>query len=514
MADVLRIAPHETDLRAAGRLAIHCITHQFDRDLDDEPYFFARRRADGTAFLGHAIKELGVCHLAGRGLLALRMAELHLGVDAPDEAFAIFSRYCRQTFDNEFGLNAWDRQPDGSIGFELHNIREGLYGLWAVVSRGGHEWAVAALDRALDRLVAITGADGVWDEAAMTAAGMHVSGAIVDNQARTIDPLLEIADLTGDPRALDLAERTARVAADRLFTPDGRFAPMPQTGGHLHSLTSSLSGIARWAVRVGDSDLIAHCRQVLVAGVPEYFSSWGWGDEVMAAHEANEIDQGEVNQTGDVVRTACALAEAGHTDLYDLADRFLRGGILAAQFSLDDLRGLITPAPDGTDATRDVAERIQGGFGFPNPATKLRSGEFPIETIDITSGAVHALAIASTAVIGDAGASVNLLFDAERDGLRVATNLAAEGRVEITADSPRRVTVRLPAWVEPTAVSVEPSSSRADSPRGEVIVSTDAAPVTLRFPLEERATSEIVDGTRYDIVWRAGEPISITPALP
>ena len=68
-----------------------------------------------------------------------------------------------------------------------------------------------------------------------------------------------------------------------------------------------------------------------------------------------------------------ALADAGHTDLYDLADRFLRGGILATQFSLDDLRVLITATSDGTDATRDVAERIQGGFGFPNPATKLRS---------------------------------------------------------------------------------------------------------------------------------------------
>jgi hypothetical protein len=509
----MRVAPHETDLRAAGRLAIHSISNQFDRDLDDEPFFFARRRADGTAFLGHAIKELGVCHLAGRGLLALRMAELHLGVDAPEEAFAVFSRFCRQTFDNEFGLNSWDRQPDGSIGFEMHNVREGLYGLWAIVSRGGDAWAVAALDRALDRLVAITGADGVWDEAAMTASGMQVSGVIVDNQARTIDPLLDIADLTGDPRALDLAERTSRVGLARLFTDDGRFAPMPQSGGHLHSLTSSLSGIARWAVRAGDRGMFEHCRRVLVTGVPEYFSSWGWGDEVMPAHEANEIDQGEVNQTGDVVRAACAVASAGHPDLFDLADRFLRGGILATQFSADDLRQLITAAPDGTDATRDIVDRIQGSFGFPHPASKLRKGEFPIETIDITSGAVHALAMAASTIVGGDGTAVNLLFDADRDGLRVSTRFAETGSIEITADTPRTVTVRVPAWIDPAAVSVEPPSSLGPAGENEIAVSVDATAVSLRFPLEERTTSEVVDGTRYDVVWRAGEPVSITPAV-
>ena len=55
---------------------------------------------------------------------------------------------------------------------------------------------------------------------------------------------------------------------------------MDKSSGHVHSITSSLSGITAYAIQTEDAPMLQQCRQIVDVGVPEYFSSWGWGDEV------------------------------------------------------------------------------------------------------------------------------------------------------------------------------------------------------------------------------------------
>ena len=106
----------------------------------------------------------------------------------------------------------------------------------------------------------------------------------------------------------------------------------------------------------------------------------------------NLLSRGEINQTGDVVRTALLLGDAGYTAYYELAERYLRSMLLPTQYREEDLRRIIHENEQPrSDAERDVLRRSTGGFSMQFPNDRSREGGWPISTLDITSGAVHAM---------------------------------------------------------------------------------------------------------------------------
>ncbi len=516
----LKELPIRGDLLESIRLCMHCLNSSFDANRDDEPFFYSNCRVDGTGEFHHAL-HIGVPHVTGRCLLGNMAASLATGLAFPPDGLAVLTRYLKSSFDNPDHLNSYhDPDKGGRRGLEFHNMREGLYGLWALMHTKEGDWArdkAAKMLRTLDR---ITDDSGRWSQALVQEAGMaeRCQGLSVPNAARMVDPLLAVHRITGDPVALKLAGQYARVGLEAMFTPDGHFAPMDRSSGHVHSITSSLSGITEFAVMTGDRGMIEACRRIIDVGVPQYFSSWGWGDEVFPDHPADEVSRGEINQTGDVVRAALHLGAAGDARYYELAERFLRSMLLPTQHREEELRRFMRDNEAPTrDAERDVIRRSVGGYSMQLPNDRMAEGDWPIQTQDITSGAVHALAECwrHRTTLAGRRADVNLLFDYEGDVLSVASALPLTGRIAIRARRPLNLRIRVPEWVDEDTVEVTANGAPCAAViNGGYLLLDGVGPgdrAVVRFHVPCRIERETVDGTEYTTTWVGNQMVDIRP---
>ncbi len=517
--DVPGRASVRTDMREAIALGVRHMNSLFDRDRDDEPFFYANRMADGTGKMFHSV-NIGIPHVVGRCLLACMMGEMAAGVPFPADGLAILERYCRSSFDNPDHLNSYfDPEKGGARLIEFHNMREGLYGLWALAAGRDSAWARETAHAMLETLDKVTDADGRWSVERMAELGMkdRCPGVAVPNATRMVDPLLAYFDCTKDPLAMRLAGLYARRGLDEMFAPEGRFAPMPQSSGHVHSITSSLSGIAAYAVRTGDHAMLDACCRIMDTGVPEYFSSWGWGDEVFPDHPADEISRGEINQTGDVIRTALILGDAGFPKYFEMAERYLRSMLLPTQHLESELRGYLKDKePPADDSERNVLERTVGGYAMQLPNDRMRKGDWPLSTLDITSGAVHALSecYRRRADLHEGVCTLRLLFDWDGGGVSIRSGLPFEGGIRIETKQPIAMfRMALPGWLAPTGVRAEVNGTRRDTNARSGYL--ELGPLNagdqarLAFDIPCREEKETVDGIEYTTRWAGSQIVEI-----
>ncbi len=517
----LAALPVRKDIKEAIALGVRHMNSLFDHDRNDEPFFYANCMADSTGKMFHSV-NIGIPHVVGRCLLACMAGEMSAGVPFPDGGLAILERYCKSSFDNPDNLNSYfDPEKGNARLIEFHNMREGLYGLWALVVGRDSAWAREKAHAMLEMLERITDAEGRWSEKRIAELGMtdRCLGVAVPNATRMVDPLLAYYDCTQDPLAMKLAEAYARRGLAEMFMRDGRFAPMPQSSGHVHSITSSLSGIASYAARTGNREMLDACCRIMDVGVPEYFSSWGWGDEVFPDHPADEISRGEINQTGDVVRTALILGDAGFVRFYEMAERYLRSMLLPTQHRESELRTFLKDKqPPADDSERDVLERTIGGYAMQLPNDRMRKGDWPLSTLDITSGAVHAMSecYRHRVEFRNGVCSVRLLFDCDNDFVTVRSGLPFDGRIDFTARKPiANLRMALPGWIDEKKVraTVNGELQNASVKSGYVELGTlepgEAGSITFDIPCREE--KETVDGIEYKTLWVGSQIVEILP---
>ena len=513
--------PIRTDVREAVALGMRHLGSLFDQDRDGEPFFYANCEADGTGKMHHSV-NIGIPHVVGRCLLGAVIGQRATGVPFTEEAFDILERYCRLSFDNPDHLNSYIDPERGNQRFvEFHNMREGLYALWALIVARDSQWARDEARAMLETLAKLTDNTGRWSVDTAEKLGMleRCSGLASANSARVVDPLLAYHDVSGNPLALELAGCYARDGLRTLFMPDGTFAPMDRSSGHVHSITSSLSGIAAYAVRVGDEDMLAGCRRIMDAGVPEYHSSWGWGDEVYPDHPADVVSRGEINQTGDVVRVALLLGSTGHARYYELAERYLRSMLLPTQHREPELGLFLRDKADPKDdSERNVLRRTVGGYSMQLPNDRMREGDWPLSTLDITSGAVHAMSecLMHAALWDGSTCRVNLLFSREDERVLLRSGLPREGRMDFEArQDVGTLAIRVPSWVDGDAVRLR-VSGRAVRPviDGGYVKVTGLRAGTrgrLSFPVAVRVERETVDGIEYKTTWFGDQIVAVDP---
>ncbi len=513
--------PVRTDLRHAIELSMIHLNSLFDADHDDEPYFYVNRMADGTGKMFHSI-PIGIPHVVGRSLLGTMMGEMATGIPFPDRGLAIYERYCRSSFDNPDHLNSYfDPDQQGKRCIEFHNMREGLYGLWALIAGRDSAWARTAAHEMLETLDRLTDEDGRWSMTRAAEMGMadRCYGVAIPNSARMVDALLAYHACTGDELAWKLAGLYARQGLETIFTPEGRFASMDRSSGHVHSITSSLSGIAAYAIASKDTQMLERCRQIVDVGVPDYFSSWGWGDEVYSDHPADVVLRGEINQTGDVVRTALLLGSNGYPDYYELAERHLRSMLLPTQHRRPELDSFLRDADaPADDSQRGTVERSIGGYAMQLPNDRMRDGDWPVTTLDITSGAVHAMSecYRLRTVADGREYSVNLLFDYADDRLLLQSGLPLEGRLQYEAKGAiDRLQVRIPPWVDRSTIRLQrrgtATALTVDGSYAIITGITAGEHGTLSFAVPVKIERERVDGTQYTTTWVGNQLIDIQP---
>ena len=98
-------------------------------------------------------------------------------------------------------------------------------------------------------------------------------------------------------------------------------------------------------------------------GLWEMRDETGWSRE-HAVGDDGRPDEGEMNNTGDILETALVLGRWGYTDYFHDAERILRCHLLPSQ--LRDISWVPTPDnPDGLDTLRDVSQAYTRRMGVP-----------------------------------------------------------------------------------------------------------------------------------------------------
>ena len=335
---------------------------------------------------------------------------------------------------------------------------------------------------------------------------------------RTVDPLVEYYRFSANERALKLAGLFAKGTLQRSFKHGGRFKsqPNPESTGHVHSLTSSLSGIALYAEVTQDKAMIDWVRRIVDVGVPEYSTSWGWMVEGMHGDQK----KGEINQTGDVIRTALALARSGHRGYYELAERWCRNMLLHAQHREQEMKLYLrdNANPNG-DRERDVLNRNIGGYGIKLPNARVRTGEgWALSTLDIASGAAHALCEVwkNRATTDKESIRINLLFDYHDDDIDIASSLPLVGRLRFFKRSSKYLSVRIPDWIDRGTLRLEVqgrSVTNAKIEDGYLQVGTlsPGNVGTIWFQIPQTLTRETVDKQTYTVTWWGNQVTDILP---
>ncbi len=512
--------PVQTGLKHAMFLASQHLNSLFDADRDGEPFFYSNRRVDGTGVMFHSV-NIGIPHVVGRALLGSMMAERAAGIPFPEHGLPILERYLKLTFDNEDHLNSYnDPEKENRRFVEFHNMREGLYGLVMLIEGRNSAWARETAHQMLVTLDAITDEKGEWSIELLRKRGMEERsfGVCVMNASRMVDPLLELHRATGDPLAMKLAGLYARAALRTGYDKDGQFAPMDRSTGHIHTITSSLSGITEYAILTHDAAMLDHCIRIVDKGVPGYFSSWGWGDEVMPEHPADEPSRGEMNQTGDVIRTCLLLGVTGRPKYYELAERYLRSMVLPTQHLEAEMRAYLHDAPNPKDdSERNVLARTIGGYAMQLPNDRMQVGDWPLSTLDITSGALHAMAECWRSRMTSDGTTcrLNLLFDVENEGFKVTSGLPLRGTINFSARADRVLLVRIPAWVDVAtlnvAVNKKPQKVEVRDGYARIGALKAGDEGTLHFAVPCRTERERVDHVTYRTTWIGNQIVRIDP---
>ncbi len=499
------------DLRERVRLAQRALVGCLDVSRDYLPYWNCDI-ADGnlTTFKhapydGEAVWDR--LHNAGRALHGLTMAEAVTGERVDPAVIAALSGFLLGLFELGDGLPSDAVGPTGKRVCSLHNLREALNGLTALLRRGDDRSVAPArqLVRALRHGLDDEGRlhrDRLPDYVGAYTQQPHMEG-------RTLDALVRYYRASGDEFALEAARLIAAYALRHCFTAEGDLTEA--AGTHGHSINVLVTGMIDLALETGDSVLLAGARRAFDVGLARFNSSFGWSMEGLH----RKVLRGEANNTGDLLRGALLLGRAGWPEYHGRAERILRGHLLPSQ--LRHVVGLANDPNASKDNLRSLADRVRGGFGIPTPNDLQVESTAPLCIYDITSGAADALCEAWQAalVTGAGEVRVNLLFSVERDGVRVRSELSRTGRVEVADERGRDVCLRLPTWVAAGSVRVT-TEGHAIAPQvagGYLRVAGTGAPrrLTFEFPLLEVRTVETMVGQPFMIDWRGDQIVAMSP---
>ena len=461
--------------------------NMFDADDGDVPYFRVVARPD--AFLGISMIE----HVPGRHLNALLNAEDVIGVTVDEDAIEKHARAAYLSCSGPLPLSLGRQEGKGPPRvFVPHNVREGFHALYALVKYRGSRRARDLAEASIQTILEHWNPETAWDAERLEQQGIVVDDTttFISGVARTIGPLVKYYRATGHAAALELAMLLKEKAIGRYFTEDGSY-DLELFGTHTHSVTCTMSSLAQLADLTCDAPLMNRVKAFYDHGLGEMRDGIGWSIEDTSS-DSNKPDEGEMNNTGDILETALILGRWGYTEYYHDAERILRCHLLPSQ--LRDVSWIGASAnPNGVDGLTNVAERIRGSFGFPAPY-----GHEPLEyerlrfNTDIVGGAVGSLCEAHREAtrFDETGHRVNLLFDHETAHISVESPYTHPS-LSVTVKKPGPLFVRIPPWVDRAAVRIEGVTASHRMSNGYLFVAEPPLnrPLTIAYEL---ATEEIV----------------------
>jgi len=341
---------------------------------------------------------------------------------------------------------------------DAHSIREGFHGRTALVPDRGNYQAAELAGQRIPALHEFASPYSRWDLPSLnprSGLDFQARPTFVEGVGRAIGPLVKYVRTTGSDAALELAQTLKDHALDRFFLPDGSYET-ERFGAHGHSTTCVMSGLAQLADLTDDTALLERVRTFYDGGLWTIRTEIGWVME--RSDPGRNPDQGELNNTGDMLETALILARRGYPSYYDDAEQMLRAHILPSQFRDTSFTGS-PPEPDDSDARRDVADRALGMFGFCAPYAHRPIGIPEVApSWDIVAGTTGSLCEAFVDAVRRDGDTtrVNLWFDHATADARVESNYS-NGVLRVTPLRRGPLAVRIPQWLGAGDIEVEPA---------------------------------------------------------
>lgn len=497
-----------TDLRAAIQLGCRTMQNVFDADDNFTPFFISTVGPYAALSFSPNLSE---CHVPGRHLNALLMAEAVAGIEIDPQAVAHHRRAAFFSFSGPLRVNLNRERQDGPLViFSAHNLREGLHALYALVKYRNDAEAHDLAEAFIAEINRLWMPDRGWDEEHFRVLGLtfQTCQGPVNGETRMIGPLVKYVKATGSAAALELALRLKDDAL-KYFPPDGAYDHAHFITDHAHSITGSMSSLAQFADLLNDIPLLQRIKAFYDNGLWDMRDEIGWSP---GAVYHRETDNGEGGNVGDIVETALILGRHGYPEYYADAERILRCHLLPSQLrDVSFMRDDPNPTRDGL---RNASDRHLGAFGLAAPYGHLSAGK-GLDSIgfymDVVGSVVGSLCAAYEAVArwDDTGHWVNLLFDYNNDVLQIESPYTHD-HLQITLKRPGPLWVRLPAWVMPSEVVVEgqPLFTNgylffAQPPVG--------APITIQFPLKETTLtlSELVHPHPLRLRLRGDSPMAM-----
>ena len=353
-------------------------------------------------------------------------------------------------------------------------------------------------------------------------------GTVVAHQGNQIYAAAQWYAITGDPGALDLCQRLTRFCMKPKFwggvpdldvsqaeglpshitarLPDPPFRAGHEQGhwySHFHARAMALRGILEYGRTVGDERAMEFVRRAYEFSLTQGIPRIGWVNVV-----PGRDNQCEGCAVADMVALGIRLTDAGLGDYWDDVDAVVRNHLVEHQLVRADLLeqvGRSSPDSDppedrppfpGERITEDVIERSLGAFGAMSFPSGLPE---PFVAGCCTGNGTQGLYYAWEGIVREQGdtAQVNLLLNRAAKLLDIDSYLPYEGRVVLRNKSARRISVRIPFWVNRREIRVQVAGSdRRLDWLGNYLVLDDLHPrdeVTLTFPIKQTTASYTVN---------------------
>lgn len=446
-----------TDIPNAIGMGCQVMQRVFNADDDRHTPFFAAKIFPEAGLRFHPYH--GESHVPGRHLNALLNAEAAIGIQIDECAVEALTAAAFFSYSGPlpFPLN---RQEIGGplANFCPHNLREGMHALAALVQFRNSQPAREMAERSIAAVLDLWHPDRGWDTVRIETLGLNFQKCegFLHGEARLIGPLVKYHRVTNSPAALKLALQMKEKSVNEFFLRDGSFNQERFITTHVHSITSVMSSLAQLAELLNDHSILTRVKAFYDNGLWQMRDEIGWSPETLGRPDA---DHGEANNTGDILETALILGRHGYPEYFQDAERILRCHLLPSQLR-DVSFAAALPNPDGLDGRRDVADRLQGAFGFPAayghyPVPNARNGSVCFN-LDIVGGVVGSLCEAwrVAALFNERGHWVNLLFDLDTDAIRIESPYTHDA-LRIMLKKPGSVHLRLPNWATPENLCVE-----------------------------------------------------------
>ena len=345
-------------------------------------------------------------------------------------------------------------------------------------------------------------------------------GTAKQDELRPMSALVHDYELNGDRSSLVLARELSReILRPALWAKtDGPSVPGAEHAafeGHFHATVHAFISLLDLGEAENNGDLREFAREGYDAALREGVVRLGWFPAVVQPEKfgrpAWQHTVDEACGVGDMAVLAIRLTDAGMGDYWDDVDSIVRNQLTAQQvIDIDLMR-----RASGADAAHvALLQQYLGGFGNAG-VTSIP----PIADIAgcCTGNASQALYYAWEGITRyhDGTASVNLFLNRASPWMDVDSYLPYEGKVILHNKMAHRAVVRIPSWLEGTAImaTLNGRGIRA-AHAGRWLIFDPISPgdqIDLRFPVSRTTDKYTIDGKQYTVTFRGSTVVNIAP---